>query len=512
VTDLAIGAEFAGCRIEQVIGRGGMGVVYRGRDLTLDRPVAIKVISAERALDHDARRRFEREARLMASIDHPNVIPVYGAGEQDGHLYLVMRYVAGTDLQTLLRQRRRLSALEAARIVDQVGRALDAAHERGLVHRDIKPANVLLSGERGDHVYLTDFGISRLVDERTRTTSSGEWIGTVDYMSPEHLRGEVTEASSDVYSLGCLLYTCLIGDPPLHRDTTAATMAAHLHERPPRPSQTASGLKRFDDVIARAMAKRPRDRYRSAGRLGTAALAAAQSGRRTRIPRYLRLAAADREPEPGEEPTRLRPPTRATVVAGEHPRREPGAGVTAVTARRGLAFARGFWGGGAKARRERQRRRTATIAAVTVVVLVVAAAIVVAVIALPGKHKTAPPGPLTGAEITAVVQQFATAYGDADGTALAAVLAPDVTRIDLTGTQKGEAAVLSEYEQQFKTKPVPIGYTLSGLAVHAGWVGRATADYSVKLKGGGSLGGHVVFGLERARGRAEIALIATEEK
>ena len=141
-----------------------MGIVYRGRDLQLERPVAVKLIAAEHSEDEGVRRRFEREARLMAAIDHPNVIPVYGAGEQDGHLYLVMRYVDGTDLRALLANRVVSTRSRAALIVEQVGRALDAAHERGLVHRDIKPANVLLSG---NHAYLTDFGITRLVDERT---------------------------------------------------------------------------------------------------------------------------------------------------------------------------------------------------------------------------------------------------------------------------------------------------------------------------------------------------------
>src|ERR1700759_4437543 len=182
MADLETGSEFAGCRIEGVLGRGGMGVVYRATELRLGRPVALKLIATEQASDPQVRERFEREARLTASIDHPNVIPVYAAGEEDGHLYLVMRYVDGTDLQALLRSDGRLPPQQAARITDQVGRALDAAHKQGLVHRDIKPSNVLLSG---NHAYLTDFGITRLADDLTGSTDAGKLIGTFDYMSPE---------------------------------------------------------------------------------------------------------------------------------------------------------------------------------------------------------------------------------------------------------------------------------------------------------------------------------------
>src|SRR3954449_2828432 len=284
MAELAPGAQFAGCRIEGVLGRGGMGVIYRATELRLRRPrapepvapqqasgpprgrplrrpVALKLIATEQASDPDVRDRFEREARLTASIEHPNVVPVYAAGEEDGHLYLVMRYVPGTDLQALLRRDGRLAPARAASIVAQVGEALDAAHAAGLVHRDVKPANVLIAGE---HAYLSDFGITRVQSAETRITDSGGWSGTVDFMAPEHLRGEPTDARSDVYALGCVLHAALTGTPPYRRATVPATITAHLHELPPRPSETLGVPVAFDSVIARALAKDPAHRYPSA--------------------------------------------------------------------------------------------------------------------------------------------------------------------------------------------------------------------------------------------------------
>src|SRR5688572_4270250 len=261
VPELEPGDEFAGCRIEAVAGRGGMGVVYRATELSLGRPVALKLLTPERARDREFRERFQRESRMAASIDHPNVIPVYAAGEHDGSLYLVMRYVAGTDLHALLRGRGAVEPERAAELVAQVAAALDAAHAAGLVHRDVKPANVLLAGE---HAYLSDFGLTRLAGSDTSLTESGRWIGTVEYSSPEQLRGERTDARADVYSLGCVLFAALLGRPPFANGTVPATMLAHLHDAPPRPSALGAPAE-FDRVMARALAKRPDDRYPSAG-------------------------------------------------------------------------------------------------------------------------------------------------------------------------------------------------------------------------------------------------------
>src|SRR3954451_2499508 len=252
-----------------------MGIVYRATQLSLGRPVALKLIAPERASDAGFRERFERESRLAAAIDHPNVIPVYGAGEEAGHLYLVMRYVAGTDLQALLARDRRLDPERAAAIVGQVAAALDAAHAAGLVHRDVKPANVLLGGE---HAYLADFGLTRVAMSDDRMTTTGHWLGTVDYMAPEQFEGGAVDARADVYALGCVLHTALTGETPFPRGTVPATMLAHLSDPPPRPSAALGVPQGFDRVVARALAKQPADRYPSAGDLARAGRAAAEAG------------------------------------------------------------------------------------------------------------------------------------------------------------------------------------------------------------------------------------------
>jgi serine/threonine protein kinase len=272
--ELAPGTVFAGHRIEALAGHGGMGVVYRATHLALDRTVALKVVAPALIEDAPTRQRFLRESKLAASIDHPNVIPVYYTGEEDGIAYIAMRFVQGQDLRTLVRKEGGLGPARAARIVAQVAAALDAAHAAGLVHRDVKPANALLAP--GDHVYLSDFGLSKHTLSVGGETRSGHWVGTLDYVAPEQIRGERLDARADVYALGCVLYFALTGTAPFPRDGDEAKLWAHLTEPPPRASDRVEGLPRgLDDVIARAMAKRPADRYPSAGDLGRAALAAA---------------------------------------------------------------------------------------------------------------------------------------------------------------------------------------------------------------------------------------------
>jgi DNA-binding beta-propeller fold protein YncE len=264
---LTPGTELAGYRIEGVAGEGGMGVVYRATQLALGRPVALKLISREHAGDESFRARFKRESQLAALIDHPNVLPVYEAGEAGGLPFIAMRFVAGVDLRALL-EREPLDRERGVDIVGQVAAALDAAHRRGLVHRDVKPANVLLDAE-GGHVYLTDFGVSKQAGSGTAVTQAGVFVGTIHYVAPEQIRGEPVDGRADVYSLGCVLYHALAGAVPFERDSDIATIQSHLNEPPPKLGESA-----MDAVIERALAKDPAARFATAGELAAAARAA----------------------------------------------------------------------------------------------------------------------------------------------------------------------------------------------------------------------------------------------
>jgi tRNA A-37 threonylcarbamoyl transferase component Bud32/streptogramin lyase len=268
---LELGSVFEGYRVEEPVGRGGMGVVYRARQVDLDRVVALKVIRPELLDDPLIRERFLREARTAAAIDHPNVIPLHAAGVHDGIAYIVMRYVVGDDLHHHVRRHGPLAPHRAARVVAQLGEALDAIHIAGFVHRDVKPANIMLA--RGDHVYVTDFGLAKQAITRGDATRTGQWVGTLDYAAPEQIRGARVDARADVYSLGAVLYYSLTGQVPFDRDSDEARMYAHLADPPPVPSRLGVPTA-FDAVVARAMAKTPDDRFPSAGDLGRAALAA----------------------------------------------------------------------------------------------------------------------------------------------------------------------------------------------------------------------------------------------
>jgi serine/threonine-protein kinase len=265
----APGAEFAGHLIEAVIGEGGMGVVYRARNVALDRERALKVLTPGLSADARFRERFRRESRLAASIEHPNVIPVHQAGEEAGQLYLAMRLVEGSDLRQMVILEGPLEPGAAAAVVSAVAAGLDAAHAAGLIHRDVKPANVLVGAEAdAGRVYLTDFGISRTTTGGETVTGTGELVGTADFIAPEQIAGEQVDHRADVYALGAVLHYALTGQAPFPRENELATLFAHTNAPRPRPSAVRAGLSPLlDPIVERAMAVDPADRFQSAGAL-----------------------------------------------------------------------------------------------------------------------------------------------------------------------------------------------------------------------------------------------------
>ena len=255
--------EIAGFRIESEIGRGGMGVVYLAHQSFPERKVALKLLSPDLADDPAFRERFIRESNAAAAIEHPNIVPVHAAGDDGGRLYLAMRYVEGTDLRSTLERDGALSPERAARICAQIADALEAAHERGLVHRDVKPGNVLLDSR--EHAYLSDFGLIKPTQTGTEFTKTGQFMGSVEYVAPEQIRGGAVDGRADTYSLGCVLFECLTGRAPFHRETEVATLYAHLEEPAPNPKDTRSDVPTsLAAVVERSMAKRPEERFASA--------------------------------------------------------------------------------------------------------------------------------------------------------------------------------------------------------------------------------------------------------
>jgi serine/threonine-protein kinase len=254
---LSPGSTFAGYEVESVVGAGGIGVLYRARQVRLDRPVALKLVEPDVARDPVTRERLRREARTVAALDHPNVVPLYEAGEQDGNVYIVTRWVEGTELGTLIHVQGPLEPGRAARTAAQIAAALEVAHEKGLIHRDVKPSNVILTPE--DHVYLTDFGLAKRAGSAPGLTRGDLMLGTVDYVAPEQIEGNEPDARGDVYGLGCVLFEMLAGEAPFAEQKGGmAKMWAHVNAAPPavrqRRPEAPPGL---EEVIGRAMAKAP---------------------------------------------------------------------------------------------------------------------------------------------------------------------------------------------------------------------------------------------------------------
>jgi hypothetical protein len=413
----AAGSRVAGYRLQEQIGQGGMAVVFRAEDERLGRLVALKVLAPALARDESFRQRFVRESRAAAAVDHPHIIPIYEAGEADGALYIAMRYVRGGDVGTLVRRHGPPPAARVAALIAPVASALDAAHAAGLVHRDVKPANMLLDTQPGrpDHVYLSDFGLSKAWQGSTGLTGSGLFLGTLDYAAPEQIEGRPVDGRTDQYSLGCAAFELLAGEPPFRRDQPMAVMYAHATAPPPALTQRRAGLPpAVDQVFARVLAKSPADRYGSCGELAA------------ELRRALGLAAYD-DAGPGGAP-----PGPAVTVPG------PGGGGRAATHPVPGMVPAGPDRGGPAPGRPRWRLPVAALAAAALVAGGVSAAIALsaghqppspAAVPSPAHHasaSSAPPAsrpPSSAPATSAPTQGAAASPGSGPGTPSGATLA-----------------------------------------------------------------------------------------
>lgn len=268
VIDQRVGAEIAGYIIEDAIGRGGMGVVYRATRLKDSQRVALKLMLPELAANIDFRDRFMDEAEVTPFIDHPNIVPIYESGEADGELFIAMKLIDGMDMKRLIRQETRLTPRRAMDLLGQTASALDAAHEHGIVHRDVKPQNIMVSKrlEQTEQVFLTDFGLIRPVGSESTASRTGQIFGSIQYMSPEQIEGSGDDGRGDVYSLACVAYECLTGVIPFERPNEVGVIWAHIHDDPPRVTDVVSNLPGgLNSVIRQGMAKHPDDRFLTCG-------------------------------------------------------------------------------------------------------------------------------------------------------------------------------------------------------------------------------------------------------
>ncbi|MEX2253327.1 MAG: serine/threonine-protein kinase, partial [Thermoleophilaceae bacterium] len=254
---LSPGSTIAGYEVEGVVGSGGIGILYRARQVRLDRPVALKLVEPDVAQEPVVREQLRREARTVAALDHPNIVPLYEAGEEDGTVYIVTRWLDGTELGTLIRRDGPLEPGRAARIAAQIASALEVAHEQGLIHRDIKPSNAIVTAE--DHVYLTDFGLTKRAESASGLTVAAQMLGTIDYVAPEQIEGNEPDARGDVYGLACVLFETLTGSAPFADESGGmAKMWAHINAEPPSVREQRPDVPQaLDDLIRRALAKTP---------------------------------------------------------------------------------------------------------------------------------------------------------------------------------------------------------------------------------------------------------------
>src|SRR3954451_19933978 len=328
--EISAGTEIGGYRIVNLLGQGGMGVVYLADNVRNGQRVALKLLTPDLARSSGFRERFVREAGYASSLRHPNVLEVYDAGEQDGVLYIAMQYVEGEDLKALLVREGRLDARRTVGLLGQVASALDAAHSTGLMHRDIKPGNVMIAAGQPEHCYLTDFGLSKNPSsDSIALTAQGEFVGTIDYTAPELVLGKDADSRLDVYSLGCLFYECLAGQPPFPKERDVEVLYAHIQDPPPRVSAVRQDLPpALDDVIVKAMAKKPEDRFATCSAFIDAARTivgepAPVPGPPPPRPAGIPVPPADAEgppppppPAPGPPPLAEPPPPPGAAVAG----------------------------------------------------------------------------------------------------------------------------------------------------------------------------------------------------
>ena len=454
------GQLFGGYRLRDELGRGGMGVVYRAEHMHLGRIVALKVLVPDLSSNEDFRARFLRESRLAATLDHPNVVTVYDAGDIDGSLYLAMQLIQGEDLSDMLARRGTLDPHEAVRLLEQVGSALDAAHAAGLVHRDVKPSNVLVEGER---CYLTDFGLTKPAaqSDMSALTATGVFLGTPDYAAPEQITGSQVDARTDIYALGSVLHECLTGSRPFPRDTSVAVLYAHLHEPPPRPSELRPGLpKALDEVVERAMAKAPSERYANCAEMTAATRRAVEGVADVPAPPATRVAAPA---------STAGAPAAPTAPHGEAP--ITGAADARPTAARPLTAATEALAPD----RKRPRSRVPLVLGLVAAVAVIA---VVAVVLLGGGDDGGTGGGVTGTSgpagprvVGSPLQVGKRPFGVAVGEGVLWVANNDdgtVTRISTDGKQRTDINVGDK----------PFGVTRAGGAV---WVASTAGDSVTRI-------------------------------
>jgi YVTN family beta-propeller protein len=476
------GTVFGGYRIDGVAGEGGMGVVYRATQLALDRSVALKVIASEFAHDPSFRDRFHSEALLAASIDHPNVVPVYEAGESDGVLFLVMRYVDGIDLRALVDSAGGLEPQRAVRIVGQIAAALDAAHRRGLVHRDVKPPNVLIAQDGEEHAYLTDFGLTKHAAAASGMTHTGQFVGTPDFVSPEQIRGEPADARADVYGLGCVLFHALTARTPFERESDLGKLYAHLGDPVPDASDFAAAVPpALNAVIATAMAKEAGDRYASACDFARAARAALNG--EVAPPPAGSVAIGDAAAPPPPEIT-APPSVAAPSAANSRPATPPPASAvaapqpppaSAVAAPQPPPAGPAGW--------PRRRRIALLVALPTLLLAAVAVAGLAAVGALGGDDEPrasrtpgTPPPPAVG-DVPRVVATITVGDGP-DGVTV------DGNDVFVSHARDGTLIKLNARSNQVKGEPVPVGASPDQIAAGKGtvWVVDSSGDQLQRLE------------------------------